>query len=502
MSLFLFLVIIAVIAFALYDYTEKVRRLAGTPFKGPPFLPIVGHAYQLILRKPSFIFDAIQQGVKQFGPLSRVWLVNFLFLSITDPEYIEPILNSSTHIGKTVEYSYLKHWLGDGLLLTTGKKWHTRRKIITPAFHYKILESFTGIFDKQAKIFVQKLQHFSPATPVDVCPLVSLLTFDVICETAMGTSVQTQFNRNSEYVEGVKEITNILHVRMYNALLRLEFLFRLSKSGAREREIVRTLHKWTDRVIEKRREDLLQQKSAERMSEDAKVGLKDKLALLDVLLQTTIDGKALSNEDIREEVNTFMFAGHDTTTSGITFLLYNIALHSVVQEKILEEIERVIGKDVEKDLTIGDLKNLTYLECVIKESLRLFTPVPMIGRYFAKDTQLKDNLRIPGKSTVIIGAFCMGRDAKLFPDPETFKPERFHEDEVTGRNPFSYIPFSAGPRNCIGQKFAMLEMKTVIVRLLQMYKISVDPSYDKPHLVATIVLRSSNGIVLNFKKRT
>ncbi|GAB0097248.1 Cytochrome P450 [Sergentomyia squamirostris] len=498
MSVLIILALLSFILFAILDYGEKVRRLSGTPFTGPPFLPIVGHATGMIFKKPSQVFDLIQQGVKEFGPLSRIYVVNLLFLSVTDPEYIEPILSSQVHINKTVEYSYLKNWLGDGLLLTTGTKWHTRRKIISPAFHFKILENFVSVFDKQAKIFVEKLKQFGPKTAVDVYPLVSLYTFDVICETAMGTPVNSLLNENMEYVEGVKEITNILHKRMYNALLRLDIFFKLSKSGAQERKAVKILHKWTDRVIQTRKKYLAEKKTPQIISEDDDIGQKNKMALLDILLQSQADNNSLSDEDIREEVNTFMFAGHDTTTTAISFLLYNIARHPEVQEKIVEEIVSILGTDTGGNLTRGELKSLTYLECVIKESLRLYAPVPMIGRYFPQETQLK-NLRIPARSTVIIGAFCMGRDPKIFPDPETFKPERFFAD--VPRNPFSHIPFSAGPRNCVGQKFALLEMKTSVVRLLQNFKLTVDPGYDKPQLEATIVLRPLNGIVLNFEPR-
>ncbi|XP_055694693.1 cytochrome P450 4d2-like [Lutzomyia longipalpis] len=501
MSVLLVAVVIFILIVVL-DYAEKVKRLWGSCIGGPIFLPIIGNAHQVILKKPTDFFDLLQEGVRHFGDVSRVWVLNMLFISITDPEYVEPILNSSTHISKAQDYSFLQPWLGDGLLLTTGKKWHIRRKIITPAFHFKILDNFVKIFDKQARIFVKKLGQFDPGSSVDVYPLVSLLTFDVICESAMGTSVDVQLNKNSEYVEGVQEITNILHKRMYNAFLRFKFFFRLSRSGIRERKIVKTLNKWTEKLIEKRREDLLRDNIAtKKIHGDTAIGEKDKMVLLDVLLQATVDGQTLVNEDIREEVSTFMFAGHDTTTSGIAFLLYNIALYPDVQEKIVDEIRYILGMNPNKDISLGDLKNLSYLECVIKESLRLFPPVPMIGRYFEEDTQLKD-IKIPAKSTVIIGAFFMGRNATLFPEPNAFKPERFVEDETTmKKNPYSYIPFSAGPRNCIGQKFALMEMKTIVVRILQSFRISVDSTYDKPRLVAAIVLRPKNGILLNFQKR-
>lgn len=107
---------------------------------------------------------------------------------------------------------------------------------------------------------------------------------------------------------------------------------------------------------------------------------KQKLALIDILLKSTIDGKPLSNLDIREEVDTFMFAGHDTTTSGISFCLYNIAKYPDVQRNSFDEIRNVMGDDALKEISFDDLQRLNYLDRVIKESLRLFPPVPVIGR--------------------------------------------------------------------------------------------------------------------------
>ena len=112
------------------------------------------------------------------------------------------------------------------------------------------------------------------------------------------------------------------------------------------------------------------------------------MALLDVLLQSTVNGNALSNEDIREEVDTFMFEGHDTTTSGISFALYLIARHKEVQKKLVEEINEVIGTEKDKPVTYRELQDLKYMECVIKEAQRLYPSVPVIGREITQDTQV------------------------------------------------------------------------------------------------------------------
>lgn len=112
------------------------------------------------------------------------------------------------------------------------------------------------------------------------------------------------------------------------------------------------------------------------------------MAFLDVLLQSTVDGKPLSNQDIREEVDTFMFEGHDTTTSGISYTCYLLSRHPEVQQKVFQELRDVIGEDKDAPVTMQQLQDLKYLDCVIKESLRMYPPVPLIGRITEQDVKL------------------------------------------------------------------------------------------------------------------
>jgi cytochrome P450 family 4 len=127
------------------------------------------------------------------------------YFYIFNPSHFQIILNSTKHIEKSDEYSFMWAWLGDGLLVSNGRKWHQRRKIITPAFHFKILEDFVEIFDKQSDIFVANLTQLKPKTPFDIFPAVALCALDAICESAMGKSTNAQNNSDSEYVQAVKE---------------------------------------------------------------------------------------------------------------------------------------------------------------------------------------------------------------------------------------------------------------------------------------------------------
>lgn len=151
------------------------------------------------------------------------------------------------------------------------------------------------------------------------------------------------------------------------------------------------MHNFTENIILERRRTLDNKAKngvSSEWNEKNEFGQKRRMALLDVLLQATVEGVPLSNADIREEVDTFMFEGHDTTTSAICFTLHLISRHPTIQKKVVEEINEVLPKDDERSVTLRDLNELKYLECVIKESLRLYPPVPIIGRYITEDVEI------------------------------------------------------------------------------------------------------------------
>lgn len=210
----------------------------------------------------------------------------------------------------------------------------------------------------------------------------------------------------------------------------------------KEKELLKVLHGFTDNVITMRKEELSKQSSVDDKPNDFEG--KKKLALLDLLLQAKIDGVPLSDSDIREEVDTFMFGGHDTTTSGTSFILYNISKYPEVQQKVYEEIVECFGDDKNEKISFQDLNKLNYLDLVIKESLRIFPPIPYIGRILSEDFTAGD-YTFPKDTNIILSPYLMGRDAGIFPNPMKFDPLRFDTVTTTEKiNPFAYIPFSAG----------------------------------------------------------
>jgi len=224
--------------------------------------------------------------------------------------------------------------------------------------------------------------------------LISLSSFPSFPETAMGVSINAQSNADSEYVQAVKTISMVLHKRMFNILYRFDLTYMLTPLARAEKKALDVLHQFTEKIIVQRREEIIrggnENGKGNGNSEDADVGAKRKMAFLDILLQSTIDDRPLSNLDIREEVDTFMFEGHDTTSSALMFFFYNIATHPEAQRKCFEEIRSVVGQDKATPVTYELLNHLHYVDLCIKETLRMYPSVPLLGRKVLEDCEISE----------------------------------------------------------------------------------------------------------------
>lgn len=426
---------------------------------------------------------------KLYGPNIATWgLLNDHQLSITCPSDIETILSSSKLIHKkSHDYQFLHDWLGRGLLTSSGPKWQQRRKTITPAFHFTILEQFIGVFNQQSSVLVDKVNEFAGTNQeVNVYNFITLCALDIICETAMGVTINAQDQPDTAYVQAVKEMSGIIFKRAYSVLSQFKWTFPFTQLYRRQRKVLQVLHGFSDQTIKLRRAQLMDQ-----VEEDGK---EKKKCFLDLLLLN--EGLGLSSADVREEVDTFMFGGHDTITSGIAFTLYHLSRQPEIQERVYQEI-----MDIEVSSTghfdYSNLQSLKYLEMVIKESMRITPPVPMLGRELTEDTVI-GGVRIATGTTINIPIYALHHSEDVFPDPGTFNPERFSAENAKKRHSYAYIPFSAGQRNCMGQKFAMWEMKTLIAKFVREFKLFGD---SEVMLQADLVLRSANGVNVRVEKR-
>uniref|UniRef100_A0A1A9WU68 Cytochrome P450 n=1 Tax=Glossina brevipalpis TaxID=37001 RepID=A0A1A9WU68_9MUSC len=465
-------------------YNKRRARLVRLIEKipGPSSLPFLGNAIELNVDHD-------------------VWKGTSPYVLLFDPETVEPVLNSQKFIDKSRDYDYLQPWLGTGLLTSFGRKWHSRRKILTPAFHFKILDDFIDVFNEQSLILTRKLEHEVGSEAFNIFPYVTLCTLDIVCETAMGRSICAQSNSESEYVKAIYGIGEIIQSRQAKLWLHFDTIFRLTRDFKRHRNYINTLHGFSNKVIRERKAELSDNTINNNVTDVYdEFGKKKRLAFLDLLIQYSKDGAKLSNDDIREEVDTFMFEGHDTTSAAISWTLFLLGCHPEYQERVVEELESIFGDDRDSPATMKNLLDMRYLECCIKDALRLFPSVPMMGRNIEEDVQIGDYL-IPAGTTALIMTYMLHRNPRTFPKPEQFNPDNFLPENCIGRHPFAYIPFSAGPRNCIGQKFAILEEKAVISTVLRKYKIEAIDRREDLTLLGELILRPKDGLRIKITER-
>ncbi|KMZ07802.1 cytochrome P450 4d1 isoform X2 [Drosophila simulans] len=492
--------LLAIVALEMRRFLRNMRTIPG-----PLPLPLLGNAHIFLGLTPAEACLKMGELAERHGDTFGLFLGPSYSVMLFNPRDVERVLGSSQLLTKSQEYSFLGRWLNEGLLVSNGRKWHRRRKIITPAFHFRILEPYVEIFDRQSLRLVGELalRISRGQERINLGEAIHLCTLDAICETAMGVSINAQSNADSEYVQAVKTISMVLHKRMFNILYRFDLTYMLTPLARAEKKALNVLHQFTEKIIVQRREELIREGSSQESSkDDADVGAKRKMAFLDILLQSTVDERPLSNLDIREEVDTFMFEGHDTTSSALMFFFYNIATHPEAQKKCFEEIRSVVGNDKSTPVSYELLNQLHYVDLCVKETLRMYPSVPLLGRKVLEDCEINGKL-IPAGTNIGISPLYLGRREELFSEPNSFKPERF--DVVTTAeklNPYAYIPFSAGPRNCIGQKFAMLEIKAIVANVLRHYEVDfVGDSSEPPVLIAELILRTKDPLMFKVRER-
>jgi cytochrome P450 family 4 len=186
--------------------------------------------------------------------------------------------------------------------------------------------------------------------------------------------------------------------------------------------------------------------------------------------------------------------------AGIAFALHLLAQNADDQAKCIEELDEIFGDDKDRVPTMNDLRGMKYLEMCIKETLRLYPSVPSFGRTISEPIRVGDYY-LPSGSEIFITPWITHRLPHLYPEPERFIPERFSPENCEKRHPYAYIPFSAGPRNCIGHKFAIIEMKVVLSNILRHYKLLPVPGKTKVTPVYRVTVRATGGLWVQLEER-
>ena len=468
-----------------------------------PFVPLVGQLpkirqaadndvavnYRLeLVRKHGYIYGIC------FGPMMR--------LIVMEPDMLADIFGRShaqDYAKPMGSERVFKPLIGvRNLLVSEGMEHERARKMLNPAFHFVKLQSMIPIMAQQTeKAINELLSSTSEQQVIDLHSEFSALTLTIIASSAFGKGFET--------IEDAKQIvcrafTKLLEATQYRLMRMIDRIPIISRLPFWFKDDIdrdsRAISDFVNQIIADRR----QKRSMSLTTSDD---------LLDLLLSATDDeGRPFDDQEIKDQALTFVLAGHETTSNLMTWALYVLMTNEKVLQACQDEVDRVLPNGIE--LTSEHLNQLPVCEAVVQETLRLYPPAPFVARRCVREHHIgsegQRQILVPVGAELTVNTYILHRREEYWPRPNEFDYTRWMRDPVTGRkpklaHPFCYLPFAAGPRNCIGQNFALIEAKVMLAMFVQRCNFELEPG-QKIVPDIRITMRPKYGLRAKVTRRT
>jgi cytochrome P450 len=426
----------------------------------------------VVLKDPLAFF------VSTFAEYGDIYNVNSNFYTIyvtANPEYIQEIMvTNKKDYAKSDDYKVLKYSLGNGLLTSEGEFWKKQRRIAQPAFHRESMKSLldTMIVSTQATV-----EAWKQKSQVELTDEMSFLALDIVTKCLFGTVLESDYAKIQQAITVENEYLTERIMKPFKP----PFLVPTSKNRAYRKARAYSSSLILD-IIKKRQENPSEHHD-----------------LLSMLMNSEDEdtGEKMSNQQLKDESITIFVAGHETTSNALSWTFYLLSQHPEKLLLLQEEIDRVLqGKNPD----FQSLKELEYTQMVLEESMRLYPPAWTILRKVVQDTGM-DGYSFKKDTRLILDIYMLHRHPDYWENPTVFEPARFEPEQKKQRHKYAYIPFGAGQRMCIGNNFAMMEMKIVLVMLLQNFHISLAKNAPEVVPEPLITLRPKNGILMDISVR-
>ncbi|MDO5696342.1 MAG: cytochrome P450 [Dermatophilus congolensis] len=412
---------------------------------------------------------------RQYGDLVRLPLGPYLTYLNTSPEGVNQVLvaNNANYLRGPM-YERFKIFFGEGLLTTDGAEWKRRRQRVTPAFHKTAIERMTGTMtDATGQVLDRWFPAAATRTPVDVLDDVMDIALDAMGRILFSTELAP--------------VADTVRPAMAVSLEAMIFKGTISQMTPewvptpyqhRIRQAVRVLDKQVRTIVDRHR-----------------TSVREPGDMVDLILASA-GGPTPSYREVRDEMTTVFMAGHETTGTGLGWMMLEVAANPHVQEEACTEVDRVLGDRVP---TFDDLARLPYTRRIVDEVLRLHPPIWLFPRQ-AQEADAIKGMRIDAGSSVFMVPYVTHRNPELWPEPERFDPDRFLPEAVSARPRFAYLPFGGGQRQCVGNQMALLQMHLTLAMTLQRYRLTL--AGRKERQLATLVsLRPTDGFPVRFEIR-
>jgi cytochrome P450 len=390
-----------------------------------------------------------------------------LFIA-SDPAVIRDVLvtrNQNFHKSRGLER--VKVLLGEGLLTSEDAVHLRQRRLMQPAFHRERIAAYASTMVSYAD---RVRGGWSNGVAVDMARDMSRLTLLIVGKTLFGTDVEAQARDVGEAMSGLMDSFWMLMMPFGKALERLPIPMMRRGRKARER-----LDAIVYGIIRERR-----------------ANPRDRGDLLSMLLMAQDDedrGRGMTDLQVRDEAMTIFLAGHETTANALTWTWYLLSQAPEVERRLHEEVDAVLGGRLP---SVADVERLPYVTRVVTESMRLYPPAWLVGRRAVNEYQIGDYY-VPARSIVVMSQWIVHRDSRHYPEPERFDPDRWTPAFKAALPRFAYFPFGGGPRQCIGESFAWMELVLVVATLAQRWRFELVPGHPVvPY--AAVTLRPKHGM--------
>lgn len=451
-------------------HQSPVRRRAPGPRFRTPF------GFLKVLRRDPL--GVLTNTWQQYGDVAEIRFPPWSLFFFVHPNDVRHVLQENhRNYTKGIAFQKLKRIAGEGLVFSDGDLWRRQRQLIQPAFHRERITGMTQMMiDATAAMLDRWQTHARSGQPFDVAAEMSKLTLEIVAKALFGTDLGADQDEFTATVTDNMTYANHLMNHFFNWPLVIP-----TPANIRGRRALASLDRIVRKIIAERRRDG-----------------RDRDDLLGMLI-TARDAEtsaAMDDRQLRDEVVTFLVAGHETTAVALSWAWHLLSAHPEVERKLHAETVEVLGH---RPPAATDLSNLPYARMVLEESMRLYPPAWATGRQ-ARGADEVGGVALRAGASVMLSPYVTHRHPAFWEDPERFDPDRFLPERVAARPEYAYFPFGGGPRGCVGRQFAMLEGQLVLAMVAQRFRLSGVPGHPvEPYPILT--LRPRFGIRITLQAR-